>query len=100
MEENTFLGKFLETIPLYAGFAEEKGKLIFYENGFHISFGDSDFKAPYSYITELENLGAAALGRTKVRLIAYDMFGNRYVLNLALPEISYLKLKRLWEQSE
>jgi len=100
VEESTFLGKYIETVPLYTNVMEESGKFIFYDKGFRIIHKNEDFKAPYSYITNIERIGGMTLGRVKVRLVAYDMFGNKYDMNVVMTETGYVKLKRFVENSE
>jgi len=100
MEEETFLGRKKEEVILYSGLMEQGGTLIFYDKGFHIKYNDESIKAPYSYITEIEKMSDAGLGTVKIRLVAFDMFGNKYDLRLVMPDDSYAKLKKLRELSE
>ncbi|MCD6549149.1 hypothetical protein J7K41_00335 [Candidatus Micrarchaeota archaeon] len=100
LEEDMLLGRKIERVPIYTNVIDEEGSLVFYEKGFYLNVRGDSFKTPYSYITSLERVGTGPLGRVRVRLVVYDMFGNRFDKEIVLSEMAYTKLRHMWETAE
>lgn len=78
----------------------ECGSIVIYENGFSLSTDRVSIKGGFNYIKEMTSEGGLSLGRVMVRLKAFDVLGDEHDIRVAMPEQTYLILKKRWENSQ
>jgi hypothetical protein len=94
------IGKELSRAKILDESFNEVGEICLYEDGFTLVTQRINIKGGYNYIKDLERQsGHLSLGRVIVKLHAYDVLGSDYRFTIAMPEQTYLVLKKKWEQT-
>ena len=93
-------GKELNRAKILDESFNEVGEICLYEDGFTLVTQRINIKGGYNYVKDLERQsGRLSLGRVIVKLHAYDVLGSDYRFTIAMPEQTYLVLKKKWEQT-
>ncbi|MCD6227352.1 hypothetical protein J7J90_02570 [Candidatus Micrarchaeota archaeon] len=77
----------------------ELGDIIIYDDGFSITTDKFSIKGGFNYIKDINSSGGLSLGRVLVTLDAFDVLGDEHKIKIAMPEQTYLILKKKWEKS-
>ncbi|MEM4389080.1 MAG: hypothetical protein QXG98_00265 [Candidatus Micrarchaeia archaeon] len=91
---DALLGKTLSSIPIYSDpFGLPSGAIDICEKGLAVR-GKESLKIPLGYARGLRILRRLQLGKVEAQLVAFDVLGDRHVLEFVLSEQHFFELEK------
>jgi hypothetical protein len=84
------------SFPIFEDNFEQVGTIYACENGAVFKYKDQFIRVPYEYVRKMEKVSNLALGKVSVIFQVYDQMGTEYNMAVAINDIHYPVLKKMF----